>query len=195
MILPRRLVAATKNADKAREVRAVLAVVAPGVELAQGADWPDVEESGDTLEENALLKARAVAAATGLPSLADDTGLEVDALNGEPGVHTARFAGPDAGYAANRRALLAALEGVADRRARFRTVVALVVPDGGEVLAEGVLEGHITASERGSGGFGYDSVFEVEGQTLAEMGEDHKNRISHGARALAALAARGGPAE
>jgi len=173
----------------------VLAVVAPGVELAQGADWPDVEESGDTLEENALLKARAVAAATGLPALADDTGLEVDALNGEPGVHTARFAGPDAGYAANRRALLAALEGVADRRARFRTVVALVVPDGAEVLAEGVLEGHITASERGSGGFGYDPVFEVEGQTLAEMGEDHKNRISHRARALAALAARGGPAE
>lgn len=195
MILPRRLVAATKNADKAREVRAVLAVVAPGVELVQGADWPDVEESGDTLEENALLKARAVAAATGLPSLADDTGLEVDALNGEPGVHTARFAGPNAGYAANRRALLAALEGVSDRRARFRTVVALVVPDGAEVLAEGVLEGHITASERGSGGFGYDPVFEVEGQTLAEMGEDHKNRISHRALALAALAGRGGPAE
>jgi XTP/dITP diphosphohydrolase len=193
MSLPPRLVAATKNPDKAREVRAVLAVVAPGVELAEGADWPDVEESGATLEENALLKARAVAAATGLPALADDTGLEVAALNGAPGVHTARFAGPSAGYAANRRALLAALEGVADRRARFRTVVALVVPGGEEVLAAGVLEGRITTAERGGGGFGYDPIFEVEGQTLAELGEDHKNRISHRARALAALAAvRGG---
>ena len=189
MSLSGRLVAATKNADKAREVRSVLAVVAPGVELVQGADWPDVEESGDTLEENALLKARAVAGATGLPALADDTGLEVEALGGAPGVRTARFAGPDAGYAANRRALLAALDGVADRRARFRTIVALVVPGGEEVLAEGVLEGQITTAERGSGGFGYDPVFEVEGQTLAEMGEDRKNRISHRARALAALAA------
>jgi XTP/dITP diphosphohydrolase len=193
MSLPPRLVAATKNPDKAREVRAVLAVVAPGVELAEGADWPDVEESGATLEENALLKARAVAAATGLPALADDTGLEVAALNGAPGVHTARYAGPNAGYAANRRALLAALEGVADRRARFRTVVALVVPGGEEVLAAGVLEGRIATAERGNGGFGYDPIFEVEGQTLAELGEDHKNRISHRARALAALAAaRGG---
>jgi XTP/dITP diphosphohydrolase len=192
--LPRRVVAATKNPDKAREVRAVLAVVAPGVELIEGLEWPDVEESGDTLEENALLKARAVAAATGLPALADDTGLEVAALGGAPGVHTARYAGPGAGYAANRRVLLAALEGVADRRARFRTVVALVVPGGGEVLAEGVLEGRITSEERGSGGFGYDPVFEVEGRTLAELGEDHKNRISHRARALAALAAALGEA-
>ena len=189
MSLPGRLVAATKNADKAREVRGVLAVVAPGVELVEGLDWPDVEESGGTLEENALLKARAVAAATGLPALADDTGLEVAALGGAPGVHTARYAGPGAGYAANRRALLTALEGVADRRARFRTVVALVIPGAGEVLAQGVLEGQITREERGSGGFGYDPVFEVEGRTLAELGEDHKNRISHRARALAALAA------
>ena len=189
MRLPRRLVLATKNLDKAREVRAVLAVVAPGVELAEGAGWPDVEESGATLEENARLKARAVAAATGLPALADDTGLEVAALDGAPGVRTARFAGPSAGYAANRAALLAALAGAADRRARFRTVVALVTPGGEEVLAEGVLEGRITTAERGDGGFGYDPIFEVEGQTLAEMGEDHKNRISHRARALAALAA------
>ncbi len=189
MSLPRRLVAATKNPDKAREVAAVLALVAPGVELVAGAEWPDVAESGATLEENALLKARAVVAATGLPALADDTGLEVAALGGAPGVHTARYAGPGAGYAANRRALLAALEGVADRRARFRTVVALVVPAGGEVLAEGTLEGRITTAERGGGGFGYDPIFEVEGQTLAEMGGDHKNRISHRARALAALAA------
>jgi XTP/dITP diphosphohydrolase len=190
MVLPRRLVVATKNADKTREVRAVLAAAAPGVEVVEGLDWPDVAETGATLEENALLKARVVAAATGLPAVADDTGLEVDALGGGPGVHTARYAGPGASYAANRRALLAALEGVAERRARFRTVVALVVPGGDEVLAEGALDGWITLAERGSGGFGYDPIFAVEGRTLAEMGEEEKNRISHRARALAALVNR-----
>jgi XTP/dITP diphosphohydrolase len=188
--LPPRLVLATKNADKAREVRAVMALVAPGVELIEGADWPDVAETGASLEENALLKARAVAAATGLPAMADDTGLEVEALGGAPGVHTARFAGPSAGYAANRKALLAAMEGVGERGARFRTVVALVVPDEGETLAEGVLEGSITGVERGAGGFGYDSIFEVGGRTLAEMGEEEKNRSSHRARALEALVLR-----
>ena len=193
MSLPRRLVVATKNPDKAHEVGAVLAAVAPGVEVVAGADWPEVAETGATLAENALLKARAVAAATGLPALADDTGLEVTALGGAPGVHTARYAGPGAGYAANRRALLAALEGVADRRARFRTVVALVHPGGDELLAEGVIEGAITTAERGAGGFGYDPIFEVEGRTLAEMGEEEKNRISHRARALRALAARVAP--
>ena len=189
MGLPHRLVLATKNLDKVREVRAVLAVVAPGVELAEGAGWPDVEESGATLEENARLKARAVAVATGLPAVADDTGLEVDALGGAPGVRTARYAGPDGNYAANRRALLSALLGAANRRARFRTVVALVVPGEAEVLADGVLEGRITTEERGDGGFGYDPIFEVGGRTLAEMDEEEKNNISHRARALRALAA------
>lgn len=194
MELPARLVVATKNADKVREVRAVLAEAAPQVRLIEGLDWPDVAETGETLEENALLKARAAAAATGLPALADDTGLEVAALGGAPGVRTARYAGlstgePGAVYAANRAALLAALRGVSDRRARFRTVVALVTPEGKERLAEGVLEGLVTTAERGSAGFGYDPVFEVEGTTLAEMGEWGKNRISHRARALRALAA------
>ena len=194
MALPARLVVATKNADKVREVRAVLAETAPQVRVAEGLDWPDVAETGETLEENALLKARAAAAATGLPALADDTGLEVEALGGAPGVHTARLAGrlsggPGSVYAANRAALLAALGGVYDRRARFRTVVALVTPDGDERLAEGVLEGLITTAERGSAGFGYDPIFEVEGRTLAEMSEGEKNRISHRARALRALAA------
>jgi len=193
MGLPRRLVVATKNPDKVREVRAVMASVAPEVELVVGGDWPDVAETGATLQENALIKARAVAAATGLPAVADDTGLEVDILGGAPGAHTARYAGPDGDYAANRRALLEALRGTADRRARFRTVVALVVPGEPEVLVEGVLEGRITTSERGSGGFGYDPIFEVEGRTLAEMGEEEKNRISHRARALRALAARAAP--
>ncbi|HUU61240.1 MAG TPA: RdgB/HAM1 family non-canonical purine NTP pyrophosphatase [Acidimicrobiia bacterium] len=193
MGLPRRLVVATKNPDKVREVRAVLAAVAPQAEIVVGGEWPDVAETGATLEENALIKARAATAATGMPAVADDTGLEVDALGGAPGVHTARYAGPDGDYAANRRALLMALGDTADRRARFRTVVALVVPGEAEVLAEGVLEGWITTAERGSGGFGYDPIFEVDGRTLAEMGEGEKNRISHRARALQALVARGAP--
>jgi len=193
MGLPPRLVVATKNPDKVREVQAVLAAVAPEVDLVVGGEWPDVAEIGATLEENALIKARVVAAATGMPAVADDTGLEVDALGGAPGVHTARYAGPDGDYAANRAALLEALRGTADRRARFRTVVALVVPGEAEVLAEGVLEGRITTTERGSGGFGYDSIFDVAGRTLAEMSEGEKNRISHRARALQALAVRAAP--
>jgi len=188
--LPRRLVVATKNPDKVREVRAVLAAVAPEVEVVVSGDWPDVAETGATLEENALLKARAAAGATGMPAVADDTGLEVVALGGGPGVHTARYAGPDGDYAANRRALLAALSETADRRARFRTVVALADPGGDAMTAEGLLEGRITTTERGEGGFGYDPVFEVEGRTLAEMGEAEKNRISHRARALQVLVAR-----
>lgn len=185
-----RLVIATKNPDKAAEIRAVLGEVLPQVEIVEGLDWSDVEETGSTLEENALLKARAVAEATGMPAVADDTGLEVDALGGAPGVHTSRFAGPEASYADNRAALLAALGGRPGRSARFRTVVALALPGGEEVLAEGIVEGRITEGERGSEGFGYDPVFEVEGRTLGEMGLTEKNRISHRARALRALAAR-----
>ena len=151
-------------------------------------EWPDVDETGATLEANALLKARAAVEATGLPAIADDTGLEVDALNGGPGVHTARFAGPDASYADNISLLLAELENVEDRSARFRTVVALVFPDGVDVVAEGAVEGLITKSSRGSGGFGYDPVFEIGGVTLAEMSTAEKGRLSHRARAVRALA-------
>jgi len=178
-----RLVVATKNPDKRAEVLAVLARVAPRVSAVVGVDWPDVDETGATLEENALLKARAAAEATGLPSIADDTGLEVEALGGEPGVHTARFAGPDGIYAENRAALLRALQGVEHRAARFRSVVALV--DGQhEMTAEGILEGSIATEERGAGGFGYDPLFEVDGLTLSEHGEEAKNRFSHRARAI-----------
>lgn len=160
-----------------------------GVEIVGGLDWPDVPETEPTLEGNALLKARAVMAATGLAAVADDTGLEVVALGGGPGVHTARFAGPDATYADNVAKLLRELDGVADRRARFRTAVALVRPYGSTITAEGTVEGVITAEPRGYGGFGYDPVFEVDGVTLAEMGSEAKHRISHRARALRALAA------
>jgi len=185
------VVIATKNPDKLREMRAVLLEAVPGLNVVDGVDWADVPETGDTLEEKALLKGAAVASATGFVAIADDTGLEVIALDGAPGVHSARFAGPDASYAENRRMLLAALDGVADRRARFRTVIAIVWPDGESCTVEGVLGGRIAGAERGSGGFGYDSLFELDsGRTLAEVSEAEKNRISHRALALHALAER-----
>jgi XTP/dITP diphosphohydrolase len=159
------------------------------VEVVEGLDWPDVAETGSTLEENALLKARAVVQATGFAALADDTGLEVDALGGAPGVRSARFGGASGDYRTNRLALLAALDGVAERSARFRTVVALVEPDGRVALGHGTLEGVIIDEERGEGGFGYDSIFEVGGRTLSELGAQEKNAMSHRSRALRSLVA------
>lgn len=182
-----RLVIATKNQGKRREISEVLGELGLAQEIVTGLDWPDVDETGSTLEDNALLKARAAVAATGLAALADDSGLEVAALGGRPGVRTARYAGPQATYDDNNRKLLAELEGVDDRSARFRTVVALVHPDGSSVTAEGELRGRIAQSRRGEGGFGYDPVFEVDGVTLAEMGVEEKNRLSHRAQALHAL--------
>ena len=183
-----RLVVASKNPDKIEEIEAVLITVGLVDEVARGLEWPDVEESGSSLEENALLKARAVVEAVGLPAVADDTGLEVAALGGLPGVRTGRFAGPDATYQDNVMLLLRELDGVTDRRARFRTAMALVWPDDTELVVEGVLDGVIAERPRGSGGFGYDPVFEVEGRTLSEMGLGTKNTLSHRARALQALA-------
>lgn len=185
-----RIVVATKNAHKAAEVVAVLARVLPDLAVVEGLEWPDIPETGSTLEENALIKARAVAGFTGHAAVADDTGLEVDALGGAPGVWSSRYAGEEATYEENRRALLAAMDGQTDRAGRFRTVVALVTPSGEVVTASGTLEGRIAEAERGRGGFGYDPIFEVDGRTLAEIGEAEKNRISHRARALEALAAR-----
>ncbi len=182
-----RLAVASKNPDKIKEMEEVLASIGLADEIVRGLDWPDVEETGETLEENALIKARAVVEATGLPAIADDTGLEVEALGGEPGVHTARFAGPHATYDENVAQVLEVMEGVSDRMARFRTVVALVFPDGVEVVAEGSVDGVITRSRRGSDGFGYDPVFEVEGRTLAEMTAEEKNQLSHRARAIRGL--------
>jgi len=158
---------------------------------------PDVVEDADTLEGNARLKAAAIAAASGEAAVADDTGLEVAALDGRPGVHTGRFAGEHATDADNRAKLLASLDGVADRRARFRTVAMIVWPDGREVAVEGVCDGTIAPAERGGRGFGYDALFvpdDGDGRTFAEMGEDDKHAVSHRGRAfrglLAALAAR-----
>lgn len=184
----RRAVVASKNIDKIEEMETLLVGAGVIEEIVRGLDWPDVVEDAPSLEGNARLKARAVASATGLAAVADDTGLEVDALDGAPGVHTARFSGPGATYQSNMATLLSALEGVQDRTARFRTVVVAILDDRREVLAEGVLDGEITISPRGSAGFGYDPVFSVGDRTLAEMGEGEKNRISHRARAIRALA-------
>ena len=185
-----RLVLATANPDKAREIAGLLA----GFELVPRPDEVgEVEESEDTLEGNARLKAAAVAAVAGEPAVADDTGLEVDALGGRPGVYAARYAGEHATYADNVEKLLGELAGVADRRARFRTVAIVCWPDGREVVAHGVVEGTIAAVARGATGFGYDPVFVPDGgdgRTYAELSRDEKQAISHRGRAFRALAAK-----
>ncbi len=182
-----RAVVASKNAHKIEEMESLLEGTEAVGQIVRDLDWPDVVEDAPDLEGNARLKARSVASWTGLAAIADDTGLEVEALDGAPGVHTARFAGPEATYRSNVAALLAALEGVEDRRARFRTVVVAILDDGQEVMVDGWVEGRITTYPRGAGGFGYDPIFEVGGRTLAEMTPEEKNRISHRARAVRAL--------
>jgi XTP/dITP diphosphohydrolase len=191
-----RIVVATANLDKAREIRAVLEHAGAAVELVpRPDDVPDVEETGLSLVENARLKAEALRDATGLAALGDDTGLEVDALGGAPGVRSARYAGENATYAENVAMLLREVDAVrrASRTARFRTAVVLATPDGHELVAEGVVEGVIAPEPRGTGGFGYDAVFApagAGGRTFAELAPDHKHAISHRGRALRALAAR-----
>ncbi len=188
-----RLVLATANPDKVREIEPLLTGV--DVELVAVTEtvpeWT-VDETGETLEENAELKARAAVAATGEFAVADDTGLFVDGLDGAPGVHSSRFAGETATYRDNVELLLDRLRHVAgeQRQAEFRTAVIIIRPDGIKRVFEGVLRGRITDSPRGKGGFGYDPVFEpCEGnQTLAELPLSLKNKMSHRARAFMALA-------
>lgn len=189
------VVLATANPDKAAEIAAILAGPAPVEVLARPPGIPDVEETGDTLVANARLKARAVAAAAGRPAMADDTGLEVHALGGAPGVYSARYAGEGASYADNVAKLLAELGalpgGGGGRRARFRTVALVAWPDGREVVAEGTVEGRIATTARGGHGFGYDPVFvpdEGDGRTFAEMAPEEKHAVSHRGRAFRALA-------
>ncbi len=183
-----RVVVASHNADKIEEIEAVLGGLEPPIAIVRGMSWPEIPETEDTLEGNALLKARTVAQVTGVPALADDTGLEVSALGGAPGVHTARFAGEGATYSDNVAKLLETLDGKADRSARFRTAVAIVTPAGDELVVDGVLEGSIATERRGSHGFGYDPIFLVGDRTLAELATEEKNEISHRARALRRLA-------
>jgi XTP/dITP diphosphohydrolase len=194
------MVAATANPGKVAEIEAILGL---GFELVpRPAELGEVVEDADTLVGNARLKAVAVCDAVGEPAIADDTGLEVDALDGAPGVHSARYAGEPADPVANIAKLLAELERVgaldpASRRARFRTVALLVSPDGREVVADGVVEGRVAGEPRGTGGFGYDSVFVPDdggGRTFAEMTAGEKNLVSHRGRAFRALASRLGPA-
>ena len=187
-----RVVLASANPDKAAEI---IEIVSPlGLEVApRPPDLADVAETADTLEGNARLKALAVAVASSAPALADDTGLEVDALDGAPGVRTARYAGEHARYQDNVEKLLAALRDVppTHRAARFRTVAMVCWPDGREVLAEGVVAGRIAGAARGDRGFGYDPVFipdEGDGRTFAEMSDSEKHALSHRGRALRALA-------
>lgn len=209
------IVLATRNTDKIKEITAIMAPLDFSiVSLERFADVPEVVEDGHTLEENALKKARVIRDATGLCSLSDDTGLEVDALDGAPGVYSSRYAGEGATYQDNTRKLLEAMAKVplAERGARFRCVVALalapqiagslhglqagsgsVIMDSGAgcpdaLIGEGMLEGRVSLTGRGSTGFGYDPVFELgSGQTLAEAGFEEKNRVSHRYRALIEL--------
>jgi len=180
-----RLVCASANPDKVAEIEAILGDL---VELVpRPPDVPDVVEDADTLAGNARLKAVAICDATGLPAVADDTGLEVAALGGAPGVRSARYAGEGSSYAANRAKLLAELGDGGDRAAAFRTCVLVRWPDGRELVADGVCAGTITHDERGDGGFGYDSIFvpdDGDGRTFAEMTDDEKHAISHRGRAF-----------
>jgi XTP/dITP diphosphohydrolase len=220
-LLPSPLVLATRNVDKAREIVEILveridaplvayAVEVHGTTIAFLLDSPehipdavaalpvltaepDVEETGSTLEENARIKASALTAAIGVPAIADDTGLEVDALDGAPGVYAARYAGPDATYADNVNKLLQELEGVypALRTARFATIAIACWPDGREIAMRGEVEGVIAATAAGESGFGYDPVFvptEGDGRSFAQMTPAEKHAVSHRGRAFAKLA-------
>jgi XTP/dITP diphosphohydrolase len=178
-------VCASANPDKVSEIEFILRDVVDLVP--RPADVADVVEDADTLEANARLKAVAICDATGLPAVADDTGLEVFALDGAPGVHSARWAGEGCSYADNRDKLLAELSQASDRRARFRTCVLVRWPDGRELSVEGVCLGAISTEPRGHRGFGYDSIFipdEGDGRSFAEMTDAEKHAISHRGRAF-----------
>lgn len=186
----KRLVFATNNSHKLSEIRAILSGKVEVLSLADIHCTEEIPETADTLEGNALQKARYVYEKYGYPCFADDTGLEVKALDGRPGVHTARYAYPDRNDTeANTAKLLDEMKTFSDRRARFRTVIALIEKDE-EQLFEGIVEGEITPEKRGTNGFGYDPVFAPDEarKTFAELGVEAKNRISHRARAVARLA-------
>ncbi len=187
------LLIATRNRHKLEEIRQIFAL--PSLRLIAADELPglpdDVVEDADTFEGNALKKARELCAASGLWTLADDSGLEVAALDNAPGVFSARYAGEPCDYAANNAKLLRALDGVADRRARFRCVIALCAPDGRAWTVDGRCEGRIIAETRGASGFGYDPLFVPDGsdKTFAELDSAAKNALSHRGHALRNAAA------
>jgi len=194
----RTIVLASANKDKAAEIAAILAAVPDLTLVPRPEDVPDVEETGETLEDNARLKAVALCEATGLAAVADDTGLEVEALGGAPGVYSARYSGEGATYAQNVAKLVAELERVGAttsgaRRARFRSVAFVAWPDGTELWVEGEVTGTIAPEARGDGGFGYDPLFipdGFDGRTFAQMSPEEKHSVSHRGRAFRALAER-----
>lgn len=185
-----KLVLATNNQDKVREMKNLLDEL--DIEILTSKDFddfPDIEETGTTLEENAILKAEGIFKVTGLPSLADDSGLEVDALDGAPGVYSSRYAGPDCSYEDNNRKLIKAMAGVEKdkRTARFRCVIAICFGEGNTQLVDGAAEGFITEeSSEFTHGFGYDPVFYYPplGKTYAEISLGDKNKVSHRGKAL-----------
>jgi XTP/dITP diphosphohydrolase len=182
------LVCASANVHKVEEMNALLTDIVHLVP--RPAELGEVHETGSTLLENAVIKAEAVAAFAHADAIADDTGLEVDALDGAPGVWSARFAGEPLSDARNRALLLERLAGIVNRSARFRTVLAIVRADGTVIHADGTCNGTIALAERGDNGFGYDSVFipnDGDGRTFAELSSDEKNAMSHRARAVVAL--------
>lgn len=183
-----KLVFATNNAHKLEEVRAVLANKIEILSLNELGCYDDIPETADTLEGNALIKADYVFNKFGMTCIADDTGLEVEALNGEPGVYSARYGGESHNAQKNMQKLLNRLEGITNRTARFRTVIALKNSTQ-ELYFEGVINGHIAVSPSGTAGFGYDPVFVPDGytETFAELGSELKNKISHRALAVEKL--------
>ena len=189
IIMMKKIVFATNNAHKLQELRQMLGERYEILGLADIGCHEDIPETADFIEENAQIKARFVKDNYGYDCFSDDTGLEIDALNGEPGVHSARYAGPGHDSEANIDKVLSKLDGVTDRTARFRTAIALL--QGDEMhLFEGQVEGVILTERHGTGGFGYDSIFqpvEGDGSTFAQMSPEEKNRISHRGRAVAKL--------
>lgn len=186
--MKRKLVFATNNAHKLEEVKEVVGESFDILSLKDINCHEDIEEPGETLQENALIKARYVKDKYGYDCFGDDTGLEVNALNGAPGVYSARYGGGDHDSKANIRRLLTEMNGTTDRKAQFRTVIALIL-DGKEYLFEGKVKGTIINEERGEAGFGYDPVFQPEGytETFAQLGREVKNTVSHRSLATKAL--------
>ena len=189
VVFQMKLLISTRNEHKLKEIRQILSL--PGIEILDLSAFPqapEVEEDADTFEGNAIKKAMVLSEITGLWTLADDSGLEVDALDGAPGVWSARYAGEPVSHAANNRKLLNALSEEEDRGAQFRCVIALVVPGEEPRTVAGICRGRISAVPHGEAGFGYDPVFIPDGETrtFAQMTDDEKNAISHRGRAIAA---------
>lgn len=187
-----KIVFATTNEGKVKEIKEILGdFPIEVVSMKEMGITADIEENGTTFEENSLIKARALAKLTGLPALADDSGLEVDYLNGEPGIYSARYLGRDTDYDYKNNYIIDKLSGAKgeDRSARFVCVISLVLPDGGEFVERGVVEGLIGYEQKGENGFGYDPIFYLPeyGKTSAELPPEEKNKISHRGKALTAM--------